>query len=309
MKKGVVDNRLYGGIEAGGTKFMCMIASSPNDVFASARFPTTVPEETLECSLAFFQDHSRKYPISALGIASFGPLDLDPESPTYGYITTTPKLQWSNTDITRKLKTGLNVPVVINTDVNAAALAEYIWGGEQKFDPLLYITIGTGIGGGCIVRGKPIHGLIHPEMGHLRIPQNREEDPFEGICPYHRNCFEGLASGPAMQARWGLPAEQLPDDHPAWDLEAFYIASALVNLILSFSPRRIVLGGGVMSQFSLFSKIRTRVKELLAGYLYPPAILDQLENIIIPAVLKDKSGVLGAIALAMCHFESFPCPD
>lgn len=309
MNNGLVNNRLYGGIEAGGTKFVCMIASSSRKICASARFPTTNPEETLEGALAFFKEHSRKYPISALGIASFGPLDLDPESLTYGYITTTPKLPWSNTDIASILKTGLDVPVFLDTDVNAAALAEYVWGCERKFDPLLYITIGTGIGGGCVVRGKPIHGLIHPEMGHLRIPQNRETDPFEGICPFHNNCFEGLASGPAMQARWGLPAGKLSSDHPAWDLEALYIAYALVNLILSLSPRRIVLGGGVMNRVGLFPKIKETVKELLAGYLYPPAVLDQMDEIIIPPVLKEKSGIFGAIALAMCHYGEINYPE
>ncbi len=303
MNNGFVNNRLYGGIEAGGTKFVCMIASSTRKIYASARFPTTTPQETLGDCIAFFKGHSRKYPISALGIGSFGPLDLDPDSPAHGFITTTPKQQWSDTGITRIMEAGLDVPVVLDTDVNAAAFAEYVWGGERKFDPLLYITIGTGIGGGCVVRGEPIRGLIHPEMGHLRIPHDREMDPFEGICPFHKNCFEGLASGPAMQARWGLPAEKLPGDHPAWDLEALYIAYALVNLMLSFSPCRIVLGGGVMSRAGLFPKIRTRVKELLAGYLYPPEVLQQIDEIIIPPALKAKSGILGAIALAMSRFD------
>jgi fructokinase len=309
MDKKSLNNRLYGGIEAGGTKFVCIVASGPSEIYASARFPTTTPQETLGECIAFFKEHSSKYPVSALGIASFGPLDLDPESLTYGYITTTPKLPWSNTDIASILKTGLDVPVLLDTDVNAAALAEYVWGGDRKFDPLLYITIGTGIGGGCIMRGEPIHGLIHPEMGHLRIPHNSETDPFEGICPFHKNCFEGLASGPAMQARWGLPAEKLSDDHPAWDLEALYIAYALVNLIFSFSPCRIVLGGGVMSRDGLFPKIRKTVRELLADYLYPPGVLDQMDEIIIPPVLKDKSGILGAIALAMCHFGEINYPE
>jgi fructokinase len=303
------NNRLYGGIEAGGTKFLCMIASGPEDIRAAVRFPTTDPEGTLEESLAFFRQQARLYPISALGIASFGPLDLDQKSPTYGYITTTPKSSWANTDIISRLKSDLQVPAFLDTDVNAAALAEYIWGGGYKYDPLLYITIGTGIGGGCIVQGKPIHGLIHPEMGHLMIPHDWKRDPFQGICPYHRDCFEGLASGSAMQARWGEPPEKLPDDHTAWDLEAHYIALALVNYIFSFSPLRIVLGGGVMGNTRLYPLIRNKVQELLAGYLNSPIIQNQIDKFIISAELKEQSGILGAIALAMLHFEGKMHPN
>ena len=292
---------IYAGIEAGGTKFVCLVGSDPDRVFAEARFETSDPQITLANSAAFIKTQAEKLPISALGIASFGPLDLDQNSPTYGYITTTPKPGWSNTNILGVIKDALELPAVIDTDVNAAALAEYIWGGAGQYDPLLYLTIGTGIGGGIIVDGKPLHGAVHPEMGHLRIPHDPETDPFPGICPYHSDCLEGLATGPALQKRWGVPAELLPDDHPAWELEAYYIALAVVNLILSFSPRRVVLGGGVMGRQRLFPLIRRQVQGLLAGYLQSALILEHIDELIVAPALGDRSGVLGAIALAMQH--------
>lgn len=289
----------YAGIEAGGTKFVCLVGSSPDRILAEARFETGDPAVTLEKSAAFIKTQAEKLPIAGVGIASFGPLDLDTNSPTYGTITTTPKPGWSNTNILGFIQNALNLPAVIDTDVNAAALAEYIWGGEGQYDPLLYLTIGTGIGGGIIVDGKPLHGMLHPEMGHLRIPHDLKKDPFPGVCPYHADCFEGLATGPALQKRWGIQAELLPDDHPAWELEAYYIALALTNLILSFSPRRVVLGGGVMRQPRLFPLIRRRVPELLAGYLLSPWILDRIDELIVAPTLGDRSGGLGAIALSM----------
>jgi fructokinase len=185
----------------------------------------------------------------------------------------------------------------MDTDVNAAALSEHMWGSANIYDPLIYLTVGTGIGGGAIVNGKPIHGLVHPEIGHLRIPHNWEADPFSGICPYHGDCFEGLASGPAIQKRWGRAAESLPEDHPAWDLEAHYIALALMNIIVSFSPLRIIVGGGVMQHTSLFLGVRRKVSELINAYIQSPTILKNIDNYIIPPVLGNQSGVLGAIAL------------
>jgi fructokinase len=286
---------LYGGIEAGGTKFVCILARGPQEILATQRFPTTNPQDTLGEAIRFFKNQS----ITALGIACFGPVDLDLVSPSYGFITSTPKPGWMNTNIVGTLKSALQIPVFFETDVNAAALAEFIWGGGRAFDPLLYLTIGTGIGGGCIVHGKPVHGLVHPEMGHLRIPHDWNLDPFPGVCPYHGDCFEGMASGVALRQRWGQPAETLPDDHPAWHLEGNYLALALVNLIVSLSPRRIVLGGGVMQKQGLFPLVREKVGSYLNGYVISPTILEHIDDYIIPPVLENRSGALGAIALCM----------
>jgi fructokinase len=290
-------NEVFGGIEAGGTKFVCMIGTGPEDIRLVERFPTSNPADTLAKALAFFQKGARIQPLSAIGVACFGPIDLDPASPTFGHITTTPKPGWANTDIMGILRSALGIPVLMDTDVNAAALSEHMWGCTDRCDPLIYLTVGTGIGGGCIVNGRPIHGLVHPEIGHLRIPHDREADPFAGICPFHGDCFEGLACGPAMHKRWGQAAENLPDDHPAWDLEAQYIALALMNIIVSFSPHRIIIGGGVMQHTDLFPRVRKKVLGLVNAYIQSPMILEHIDKYIIPPVLGNQSGVLGAIAL------------
>ncbi|HZY45705.1 MAG TPA: ROK family protein, partial [Anaerolineae bacterium] len=244
---------LSGGLEAGGTKFVCMIASGPGDIRDEIRFATTTPDETIDRAIDFFK---RVTTLRAIGVGSFGPIDLRRDSASYGFITSTPKPKWANTDLVGKLKAALNIPIAFDTDVNAAAYGEYRWGTLQNFDPGIYITIGTGIGGGVIVNRQPIHGLIHPEIGHMFIPHDRSIDPFPGVCPFHQDCFEGLASGPALRSRWKQPAETLPIDHPAWKLEAKYVAYALSNLIVSYSPQRIVLGGGVMQRQELFPMIR-----------------------------------------------------
>ena len=293
----------FGGIEAGGTKFVCMVGSGPNDIRAQVRIPTTSPAETIGHVAAFFKQQMRKLTLYAIGVASFGPVDLDSASPTFGYITTTPKPGWANTDMVGMLKAELNIPVVFDTDVNAAAFGEYWWGAAQSLDPIIYLTIGTGIGGGVICNGKPLHGLVHPEMGHMLIPHDRELDPFAGGCPFHGDCFEGLASGPAMSKRWGQPAETLPDDHPAWNVEAHHIALALANLILNYSPRRIVLGGGVMQHEGLFPLVRGKAQRFLNGYVHSPQILESIDQYIIPPGLGHQSGVLGAIALARDSIE------
>jgi fructokinase len=189
-------------------------------------------------------------------VASFGPLDLNPRSPTYGCITSTPKPGWSDVDLVRPIRQAFNVPIGFDTDVNAAALAEWRWGAAQGLQSFVYLTIGTGIGGGGLINGQRMHGLIHPEMGHLRIPHDLAGDPFPGACPFHGDCLEGLASGPAFIARWGQPAETLPDDHPAWRLEAQYLSLALVNIICTLSPQRLILGGGVMQRQRLFPLIQ-----------------------------------------------------
>jgi fructokinase len=289
---------LWGGIEAGGTKFVCAVATGPDDIQAESRFPTTTPAETIERAVAFFRQHQRGQGLAAIGIASFGPVDPNPDSPTFGYITTTPKPDWAHTDLAGAIRKGLSVPVGFDTDVNGAALAEYRWGAAAGLDTFVYLTIGTGIGGGCVANGRLIHGLLHPEMGHIRIPHDRERDPFPGVCPFHGDCLEGLAAGPAIEARWGKRAETLPADHPAWPLEADYLALGLVNIICCVFPRRIILGGGVMEQAHLFPLVRNRVQELLNGYLKSPLILDRIDEYIVRPGLGNRAGVLGAIALA-----------
>lgn len=286
---------LYGGIEAGGTKFVCAVGTSPNDVRAT-RFPTTTPEETLARAIEFFRAQPR---VAAIGIAAFGPVDLRRNSPTYGYITTTPKLGWRNTDLVGAIQRALNVPVGFDTDVNAAALGEHRWGAARGLDTCIYLTIGTGIGGGGLLAGKLMHGLIHPEMGHIRVPHDLARDPFPGACPFHGDCLEGLASGPALEKRWGARAETLPADHPAWELEAHYLALALVNYICTLSPQRIILGGGVMEQPQLFPMIRRGVQQLLNGYAQSPAILADIDAYIVPPALGKRAGVLGALALVV----------
>ncbi len=290
---------LYGGIEGGGTKFVCVVASGPEDIRAETRFPTTTPAETIGRALDFFREAAASEPLAAVGIATFGPVDLNPASPTYGYITSTPKPHWARTDIVGPVQAALGVPVGFDTDVNGAALGEHRWGAAQGLDTFLYFTIGTGIGAGVVVNGAPVHGLVHPETGHILLRRDPQRDPYPGKCPFHGDCFEGLAAGPAMGARWGVPAETLPPDHPAWELEAEYIAQALSMQILSLSPQRIILGGGVMQQPALFPMIHRRVPELLNGYVQSPAILQCIDEYIVPPALGGRAGVLGAIALAM----------
>lgn len=284
---------LYGAIEAGGTKFVCAVGTAPDDLRA-ARFPTTTPDETLARAIEFFRAQPR---IAALGIGAFGPIDLQRASPTYGYITTTPKLSWRSTDLVGALARALGVPIVFDTDVNAAALGEQRWGAARGLDTFIYLTIGTGIGGGGMVSGKLLHGLIHPEMGHIRVPHDWTRDPFPGACPFHGDCLEGLAAGPALEKRWGARAETLPADHPAWELQAHYLALALVNYICTLSPQRIILGGGVMEQRQLFPLIRRVTQQLLNGYVQSPVILEDIDAYIVPPALGKRAGVLGALAL------------
>lgn len=286
---------LFGGIEAGGTKFVCVVGTGPDDIRAETRFPTTTPDETIGKAIDYFKTHG---PIEAIGIASFGPVDLKLQSPTYGCITSTPKPGWRNTAIVDPIRQAFNVPIGFDTDVNGAALGEWQWGAAQGLDTFIYFTIGTGIGGGGLVNGQLIHGLVHPEMGHVLLPRTSARDPFQGSCPYHGDCFEGLASGPALLKRWGQPAESLPPDHPAWELEAHYIAVALAGFVCTLSPQRFVLGGGVMKQQQLFPLIRTKLIEALNGYVQSPVILEQTDSFIVPPGLGDRAGVCGALALA-----------
>jgi fructokinase len=294
---------LYGGIEAGGTNFVCAAGSGPDDIRAEVRFPTTMPHETLDRAITFFQEQALVAPLMAIGIASFGPVDLNPGSSTFGHVKETVKLGWSNTDFVGSLERALKLPVGFDTDANGAALGEHSWGVAQGLDTFLYLTVGTGIGGGGMVGGHLIHGLVHPEMGHIRIPHDRQADPYPGNCPFHGDCLEGLACGPALEERWDRPAATLPPDHPAWELEAYYLALGLQNYICTFSPQRIVLGGGVMEQSHLFPRIRHNLQDLMNGYLQSSAILEDIHRYIVPPDLARRAGVLGAIALAIEAYE------
>jgi fructokinase len=286
--------RVFGGIECGGTKFVCATGDEDGKLLARAEFPTTAPAETIARALEFF----RAQPPQSIGIGSFGPVDLDPASPKFGYITSTPKKGWRDTDLAGAVRRATGLPVAFDTDVNAAALGEFRWGAAQGLRDFLYLTIGTGLGGGGMANGRLLHGLVHPEMGHIRVPHDLRADPFPGDCPFHGDCLEGLVAGPAIEARWGQRGETLPPDHPVWDLEARYIALGLATWICTLSPQRIILGGGVMRQAHLFPRIRSEVLALLNGYIQAPEILERIGEYIVPPALGGDAGVLGAIALA-----------
>jgi fructokinase len=285
----------YGGVETGGTWCVCALGTGPQDIHAREQFPTTSPGETLERIVAFFARHPAP---KALGIGSFGPVDLDPSSPTWGQVTTTPKLGWQRTPVATVLRERLHVPVAFETDVNAAAFGEYCWGAGQGRASVCYLTVGTGIGAGLVIDGKPIHGLVHPEVGHLRIPHDWGRDPFAGNCPAHGDCWEGLASGTAIEQRWGKRPPELPDGHPAWALEAEYLALGILTIVCVVSPHRIIVGGGVMERSQLMQAVRHRLRELLGGYLDASALKAEIDQYVVAPELGDDAGVLGAIALA-----------
>ncbi len=278
---------MFGAIEAGGTKFVCGVGTGPDDI-VSTQIPTTSPAETLARTIAWLG----QYNLRAVGIGSFGPVDLRPESPSWGFITSTPKTAWRNCDLAGAVSRGLRVPVRFDTDVNAAVRGEARWGAARGVSNCVYLTIGTGIGGGAIVGGSVLHGLTHPEMGHIRVPHDWAADPFRGCCPYHGDCLEGLASGPAIAARWGLMGEDMEPDHTAWVLEAKYLSYGIANFVCTLSPERILVGGGVMRQAHLYDRINVEVERLLGGYVgkIPP---------VAPAGLGERAGLLGALALAM----------
>ena len=286
---------VYGGIEAGGSKWECAIGTNPDDVRAAETIRTTAPRETLDRAIAFFE---REGPVEAVGIGSFGPIDQKPSSPTWGHITTTPKPGWAHTDVGQEIRRRLSVPVAFDTDVNAAALGEHCWGAGQGLDTFCYITVGTGIGGGGLAGGNLLHGLLHPEFGHMRIPHDFERDPFEGVCPYHGDCWEGLASGRAIEARWGKPAEELEDEPAVWELEAHYLALGLVSVMCVLSPERIVVGGGVARRDTLLPLVQREVLSLMNGYLDSTVVREEISDYITPPALGARAGVLGAIALA-----------
>lgn len=288
-----------GALEAGGTKMVCAIGDENGNIFDRASFPTLTPEETVGGLIDYFKDKG----IEALGIGSFGPLELDVNQPNYGDITTTPKLAWRNYPLRKVFVEALNIPVGIDTDVNAAALGEATYGAGKGLDSLVYYTIGTGVGGGALADGKLVHGLVHPEMGHMLLrPDPRDPAP-HGFCPYHDGCIEGLANGPAIEKRWGISAKELSEDHIAWDIEAEYLAQMCVNTIVTLSPKKIVLGGGVMHQMHLFPRIRRRTLELLNGYVAHPAILERMDDYIVPPALGDNAGAVGSLLLAVKAIE------
>lgn len=290
---------LLGGVEAGGTKVVCVVGTTIDDVRAETRIPTTTPAETLGQVVRFFENVAQAHgPLAAIGVGSFGPIDLHASSPTFGAITATPKPGWAGTDVVGTLRRACGVPVGFDTDVNAAALGEWRHGAARGLDTFVYLTVGTGIGGGGLVGGRLLHGLVHPEMGHLRVPHDRAADPFPGVCPFHGDCLEGLASGPALAARWGAPAEALEAGHPAWALEAHYLALALHNIVCTVSPQRIVIGGGVMAQSGLLPRVRAGLATLLNGYVQAPAVVERMDEYVVAPQLGDRAGIAGALVLA-----------
>ena len=284
---------IYGALEAGGTKMVCALGDENGSITEQVSIPTTVPEETLPKIADYFRDKH----IKALGIACFGPIDLNQDSPTYGYITSTPKTAWMNCDIVGYLKKELNVPIGFDTDVNGSLLGEVTYGDSKGLSDVVYYTIGTGVGAGVMSNGKLLHGMLHPEAGHM-IMERVKNDTYKGRCPFHHTCFEGMASGPAIEERWGKKAVELSDRDEVWETEADYIAQALVNTVCVLSPKRIILGGGVMHQMQLFELVRKKLKEKLNDYIKAPELKD-MDSYVVPASLHDDQGIMGCIKLAI----------
>lgn len=286
-----------GALEAGGTKMVCAIGDETGKIYEQVSIPTRTPEDTIPEIIDYFQ----KAQIEALGIGCFGPIDPDKRSDTYGYITSTPKLAWANYNMAGVLEEALNCPVGFDTDVNGSVLGEVTFGQAKGKNCVVYVTIGTGVGAGIYMEGKLLHGMLHPEAGHVLI-RKREDDPYPGKCPYHRTCLEGMAAGPAVEERWGKKAIELKDRKEVWDLEAYYIAQALTGYILTLSPEIIILGGGIMHQEQLFPMIRSYVKEMLNDYIKTEE-LKNIESYIVPASLKDDQGIMGALELGRRALE------
>lgn len=288
---------ILGALEAGGTKMVCAIGNENGEILKRISIPTETPDITMPQMITFFKENN----IKALGIGCFGPIDLNRNSETYGYITTTPKTEWANYDIRGVFAEQLGIPVGFDTDVNGSALGESVWGITKGLENSIYITIGTGIGVGVITGGKLLHGMLHPEGGHV-IVRKHPEDDFEGVCPYHGCCLEGMASGPAIEKRWGKSAKQLSEVKKVWEIEAYYIAQALVNYILMLSPQKIILGGGVMHQEHILPMIRSQVKKLLNGYISTKEMQNLDEYIVLPS-LNDNQGIMGALKLAVDEIQ------
>lgn len=281
-----------GALEAGGTKMVCAIGNEMGEIFEQISIPTETPEITVPKMIEYFKEKE----IEALGIGCFGPIDPDKDSKTYGYITSTPKLAWVNYDIVGAFEKALGCPVGFDTDVNGSVLGEVTFGQAKGKKSVVYVTIGTGVGVGVYIEGKLLHGMLHPEAGHVLI-KKREDDTYEGRCPYHKTCLEGLAAGPAVEERWGKKAIELKDKKAVWDLEAYYIAQALTGYILTLSPEVIILGGGIMHQEQLFPMIRSYVLEMLNGYLQTDELKD-IDHYIVSASLNDNQGIMGCLELA-----------
>lgn len=308
MLQGAQNTPLLAGLEAGGTKFNCVLARGTGTILARAKFPTEKPQRTLAKVLAFFREESaRLEPLGAMGIASFGPVDNNPASPDYGRILNTPKHDWAQIDLLGWFRENLGIPAHLDTDVNGAALAEQRLGAARGIDNFIYVTVGTGIGAGVVMGGRLVNGATHPEVGHMRMSRDGERDPFPGCCPFHGDCLEGLACGPALEQRWRRPGAELPPSHPAWELQADYLAQMCVNLTYCYTPERIILGGGVMQNPFLFPLIRERVQQLLNGY-GPAAALAHPDSYIVPPALGSESGQLGALLLAQRQLDGSPRP-
>jgi fructokinase len=298
IKKGFLMSHFI-GIEGGGTKFVCVHGNHPQNLQDRIVIKTETPELTLKKVIQYIKSIKTNYDIKAIGMAVFGPLDLDIHSHTYGYITTTPKTGWNNYNIVGTLKKHFNLPIGFDTDVNGAALGEHRWGAAHGVDDFVYLTVGTGIGGGIMINGKVVHGAMHPEIGHMLIPQDISRDSFSGVCQYHKNCMESLASGTAMSSRWQVDsAIELPLSHEAWDLEAHYLGIGIANLITVFSPKMVILGGGIMQQNHLLPKIRKEVIKSLNCYIQFDKMINHIDKYIVSPGLNEDSGVCGAIALA-----------
>lgn len=288
-----------GALEAGGTKMVLAVYTIEGEELERLTLPTLTPQQTMPQMVDFFRSHA----VDALGVGSFGPLDLDPRSPTYGAITSTPKLPWRGYPLLRELLGGRDIPAAIDTDVNAAVLAEVVRGAAQGLDSAVYVTVGTGIGGGVYVNGATVRGLMHPELGHMLVKPHPDDPNPRGVCPYHASCLEGLAAGPAIAARVGGDARELPDGHPTFDIEAYYLAQMCANLVLTLSPQRILLGGGVMQRAVLFDKVRRQTAALLNGYVNQPAITERIEDYIVPPALFPVSGLVGAYLLGLYAYQ------
>jgi len=291
--------RKIGALEAGGTKMVLAIYDENGTELERLTLPTETPDVTMPKMIAFFREHQ----IDALGVGSFGPLDLNPASPTYGYITSTPKLAWKDYPLLTNLLDGRDIPAGIDTDVNAAIIAEVEQGAARGCQNAVYVTIGTGIGGGVYANGKTVHGLLHPEVGHVLLKPHPDDPNPRGVCPYHESCLEGLAAGPAIGARVQGDAKDLPDDHPTFAIEAYYLAQMCVNLIMTLSPERIILGGGVMQRESLIKQVRKETLRLLNGYIQSPAILEHIDEYIVTPELFPVSGLVGSYLIGKRAME------
>jgi fructokinase len=292
------ESTLFGGIEAGGTKFNCVIANAQGEILAQRVIPTTTPDQTLPACLAFYKEHQASLgPLDALGIGSFGPVELDKDSPAFGSIKKTPKSGWSNTPIVSFFKDALGIPIGFDTDVNAAALGEYTRGVAQDCDCFVYVTVGTGIGAGVLLNGQPLQGIAHPEIGHMLITRHPLDTPNTSSCPFHACCVEGLASGSSLNLRFPEGVQALPEDHVIWEVESHYLALLCANLTQAFAPKKIVLGGGVMQQQHLLPKIRAEFLRLVNGYAHE-RVITHVNDYVISASSSGLAGVNGALALA-----------